>query len=121
MYGLPEMFDASFFVGRTLQNVVFSQCMVELIFDGKVAIGIQSSYELQIADGTGYVKRNRVEEPIHSSRLMQLLGARVASVRAERDGTLTLDFEHGSVFRCFDDSPNYESYSIGHGEEETYV
>jgi hypothetical protein len=121
MYGLPEDFDGSFFVGHSLQTVVFSQCMLELIFDENVSIGVQSSYECRLTGDEGYVEAERLEVPIASSRLMQLLGRKVVRVEAERQGTLTLHFEGDHVFRCFDDCSGYESYSIGHGKEEIFV
>ena len=52
---------------------------------------------------------------------MQLVGCKVASVTAEQQGTLTLRFEGGHVFRCFDDQPDYECYRIAHGNDEIYV
>lgn len=121
MYGLPEDFTGSFFVGREVRSIVFSMNMIELIFDGEVSIGLQSAYELRLGDDDQYVEAHRVETQIESSRLMQLAGKKVASVDAQRDGTLTLRFEQGEMFRCFDDAVGYESYSIGHGKDETIV
>jgi len=121
MYGLPEDFDGSFSVGRLLGTVAFSQNMVQLIFDEDVSIGVQSSYECRLVGAEEYVEAQRIEAPIASSRLMQLLGRKVTSVRGEQQGTLTLQFEGGHVFRCFDDLPNYESYSITHGKREIFV
>lgn len=121
MYGLPEHFDGLFFVGCEVQMVAFAPNMVQVIFDKEIAIGIHSSYELRLVGDKEYVEAQRVEVPIASSRLMQLLGHKVATVQAEREGTLTLCFDGGHVFRCFDDLPNYESYSITHGKDEIFI
>jgi hypothetical protein len=121
MYGLAEDFDGSFFVGRLLRTVAFSRRTLDLIFDENVSIGLESSYECRLVGDEGYVEKERLEAPIASSRLMQLLGRKVLSVDTEREGTLTLHFEGGHVFRCFDDDPNYESYTISHGNDEIYV
>jgi hypothetical protein len=121
MYGLPEDFDGSFFVGRSVRTIAFSGCMTELIFDGDVAIGLLATYECHFAGDDKYVELRRIDAPVTSSRLMQLVGRKVVSVDAEKKGTLTLHFEGGHIFRCFDDACGYESYSIGHGSEEIIV
>jgi hypothetical protein len=43
MYGLPQHFDASVFVGRTLDHVPFTANTVHFAFDGDVAIKLFSS------------------------------------------------------------------------------
>ena len=59
---------------------------------------------------------------VTSSRLMQLLGHEVVSVDTEKEGgTLTLHFNGGHTFRCFDDANGYESYTIGCGDKEIIV
>ena len=121
MYGLPEDFDGSFFVGRSVWTVAFSGCMTELIFDGDVAIGLLASYECHFVGDNKYVELRRIDTAVTSSRLMQLLGHKVVSVDAERQGTLSLHFENGHVFRCFDNACGYESYSIRHGNERIIV
>ena len=121
MYGLPEDFDGSFLVGRSVRTVAFSPCMTELIFDGDVSIGLLASYECHFAGDEKHVELRRVDVPVASSRLMQLLGHTVMSVDVERQGTLTLHFDGGHIFRCLDDACGYESYSIGYGKERIIV
>ena len=117
MYGLPEGFDGSFFVRRVLELVSYTSNTLFLAFDNDVAITIESSYEYTINEL--HVERQAI--PVASSALMQLIGHSVESVEAERDGTLTLQFDEGHVLRCFDDLPNYESYSIARGNDRIFV
>jgi len=119
MYGLPEDFDGSFFVGRLLEVVSYTTNSVFLGFDNGVSITIESSFEYRSAINEAHVERHRV--PVRSSSVMQLVGHSVEAVEAEREGTLTLRFKGGHVFRCFDDQPNYESYRIAHGNDEIFV
>ncbi|HEV3416975.1 MAG TPA: hypothetical protein VG056_09190, partial [Pirellulales bacterium] len=56
MYGLPKDFDGSFFVGRFVRTIAFSQAMTQLIFDGDTSIGVMSSYECRIAGNEKYVE-----------------------------------------------------------------
>lgn len=119
MYGLPEDFDGSFFVGRVLEYVTFSANSVALVFDSAVCLTIESSFEYQPSGKNVQVERQCV--PADSSTVMQLIGRSVEAVEFERAGTLTLHFVGGQVFRCFDDQAHYESYRIAHGNDETFV
>lgn len=120
MYGLPEDFDASFFVGLELGYVTYSVNTVCLIFGKDVSISIESSFQHQATPNEADAEIQHV--PITTcSDLMQLLGRSVEAVNANADGTLTLTFSGGHVFRCFDDASGYESYSIEHGGERIIV
>jgi hypothetical protein len=119
MYGLPEDFDGAFFVGRSLELVCFSENQVSLRFGGDISITIESSFSHQqdSSESSGQV----VNVPVSESDLMQLLGQSVAEVSASRDGTLVLTFTNGHVFKCFDDSRQFESYHIKRGAIEIHV
>lgn len=119
MYGLPEDFDGAFFVGCTLELVCFSENQVSLRFDGDLSVTIESSfsYQKEPSESSGQV----VKVPTSESDLMQLIGHSVAEVSASRDGTLILTFTNRHVFRCFDDSSQFESYHIKRGTIEIHV
>ena len=120
MYGLPKDFDGSIFVGKTVVLVSFSVNTIHITFEGDVSITLQSSFEYRdSAQQTDDVCTQQV--PVKESRLMQLAGRIVERVETNTDGTLTLHISGGHLLRCFDDSPNYESYSITHGKDEIYV
>jgi hypothetical protein len=109
MYGLPEDFDASVFVGRELQQVSFTANTISLVFDGDVAIAVESTIVLQLGS---VAAPERQTPPVTSSRLMALAGLTVQSARSDRDGTLALDFGGGRSLTLLDDSSQYESYQI---------
>jgi hypothetical protein len=109
MYGLPADFDASIFIGRELVQVSFTTNTVHLVFDGDIAITVESSFVLQHSPGTEAVKQ---APPVESSSLMALVGRQVRSAHADTDGTLTLRFDGGGTLACLDDSKDYESYHI---------
>lgn len=121
MYGLPVGFDGSFLIGRSVRTVAFSASMTELVFDENVSIGLFASYEYRLLGDGEFVELRRVDVPVTKSRLMQLLGHTVVAVDVEGEGTLTLHFDSGHVFRCFDDACGYESYTIGHGDGQIIV
>ena len=107
MYGLPDDFDGSVFVGRELEEVSFTVNTVHLAFEGEMSITITSRFFLQLGG-------DRVEQavPVKSSSLMALLGRSVRLVNASPDGTLRLQFDSGDAVTCVDDSKMYESYQI---------
>lgn len=119
MYGLPSGFDASRFVGRTLEQVSFSVNTVHLSFDEAVCITIESSFTH--TTGRGMSQADRKNVPVSESRLMHLLGESIESAEAAINGTLTLRFTNGQVFECYDDTPMYESYRMRFGDEEIVV
>jgi len=119
MYGLPEDFDGSFFIGRVLEAVSYTSNSLVLGFDNGVSITIESTFEYRAAVNEAHVERQRV--PVASSAVMQLLGHSVEAVEAVSEGTLTLRFNGGHVFMCFDDQPDYESYRIAKGSDEIFV
>lgn len=118
MYGLPEDFDVSIFVGRELVQVSFTTNTVHLAFGGDVAITTETSFVLRLS---GWTEEARQELPVESSNLMALIGHRVRLANAATDGTLTLHFEGGGILTFVDDSKEYESYHIHTPDREIVV
>ena len=119
MNGLPEDFDASGFVGQAVEQVSFSANTIYLSFEEDYTITVESSYEHEVVRGSSEPVRSTV--PVVESRLMKLIGQSVTVATVERPGTLVLEFEDGQIFRCFDDSPMYESYHINCDGREIIV
>ena len=118
MYGLPETFDGSFFIGCRLEIISFTETTICLGFGNNISVTVSSSFQHCIPNE----KDPEIQQvPLSSSHLMQLVGQSVEAVNAEQQGTLTLRFNEGHIFRCFDDTGNYECYQITHGNEEIYV
>ncbi len=121
MYRLPKGFDGSFLVGRTLERVSFSENTVSFGFDENVAITVTSSLKHELLSDSVHTDSEVQSVPLSHSRLMQLTGRSLTIVKGEEDGTLILSFDNGQVLALFDDTPNYESYSIKSGECEIIV
>lgn len=119
MYGLPAGFDASRFVGRTLEQVSFTANTVNLIFDQNVSLTLESNYEHILLDERHSSAIANI--PVAESQLMQLLGEPIRMASASADGTLILSFANGHSLKCYDDSSEYESYKISFGDEEIVV
>ena len=119
MYGLPKDFDGAFLHNSRLEVVSFSENTVFFGFDKNVSITVNSSlrHRRKLGDENATVQR----VPLLESRLMELLGHLVTHVQADANGTLTAIFENGHMLEVFDDSTNYESYTINDGEHEIFV
>ncbi len=117
MYGLPTGFNATKFVGRTLDEVAFTVNSICFSFDEEVAITVESSLEHCDPDGRVY----RATPPVSDSCLMRLVGAVVRSADASTDGTLILQFGDGQTLTCYDDLVAYECYHIWFGNEQIIV
>jgi hypothetical protein len=119
MYKLPKDFGLGFVVGRTLENVSFSENTVFFGFGDHVSITAFSSLQHEFLAGAAQPNKQCV--PLNESRLMQLPGHSVVKASGDDEGTLTLVFDNGHILRVFKDDPHYECYSINDGKKEIYV
>jgi Family of unknown function (DUF6188) len=119
MYGLPDDFDAGAFVGRTLEQVCFTENQVTLHFDCVVDITVESAFVH--GDRKSESSHPVIRMPVHESGLMRLLGSSIIESSGNQDGTLMLAFDNGDLVKILDDAPNYESYQIRIGDRVIIV
>ena len=119
MYGLPKDFNGDFFVGRTLEAVMFTENTVHLAFDNDVSVTIESSLQ-HVTSQAGELSDPQAV-PLRHSRLMELTGHRVLNAADAGSGTLRLQFDNDHVVNIFDDTESYESYSISHNGTAIFV
>lgn len=118
MYGLPKEVDLTFLEKQTLVQVCFGSNQVILNFHENVSISIESSFLC----GEGEVAMFTYETPTEAApALLKFLHADVTTALGEVDGTLTLRFNNGGVLKILDDSKQYESYMIVHGDRTIIV
>ena len=118
MYGLPDDFDASIFVGRELEQVCFWAYSIHLVFDRDVSVTLESSFSFRSTPDKELVDESI---PVRSSDLMILIGRKVEHAWAERNGTLNLSFAGGATLVCLDETKQYESYRIRIADKEIIV
>jgi hypothetical protein len=118
MYGLPKDFDPQYFVARALKMLCFNANQIYLHFDERVTITLEGKYSLSGEAGDPIEIR---DVPNSESRLFALIEKRVVSAGVEGGSTLVLAFETGAVFRCYDDSSQYESYQLSRGDDVIIV
>jgi len=113
MYGLPRDLDLSFFLEKTLLQVCVGANELILNFHDRVSITVMSSIGLALSNG---VHRKYESFPEAAGIVVGLLDQTIASATAGDDGTLSLQFHGGGQVDIYDDSKQYESYTITSGD-----
>ena len=109
MYGLPSGTNLDFIKGATLVQACFGPHDLILNFHETVTISIWSSVAVGPV-GTDLHRHTRFDEI--SQAILSLLNRTVLNVGWTPNGTLSLTFEGGDLLEIYDDSANFESYSI---------
>jgi hypothetical protein len=114
MYGVPANLDLTQFIDATLEQVCIGQFQVQFHFHPVGSIGVEGDWKLQGPDGS-IVDQNQENENREVFRLHQLLGKRVVRTSVDPPRSLTLHFELGHELWVFDNSEQFESFSIQPG------
>jgi hypothetical protein len=114
MYGLPKHIELGFLLKKELQSVSFGLHEVILCFNDYLTINVTSECTYQSKAG----EIVKIDSYIASATLIcTLISQSIAEARGEEDGTLTLQFTNGDMLTIYDDSNQYESYQIKHGDK----
>lgn len=113
MHGLPNNLDLSFFVGKELIQACFGEHNLVLHFAGEISVGVTS--EVGVGSPGGACETAE-DFRLLAAPILALLGQSVVAARREGEGTLCLRFAGRVELTLFDDSDEYESYWIRHGE-----
>lgn len=109
MYGLKSDPKIDALKGQSLVQVCFGENDLFLNFSGEISIGVYSSIGFG-SDSKSLVKYEAFSAV--SKDLLELLAAEVADVSWKADGTITLVFQGGKMVEVYDDSEQFESYTI---------
>lgn len=111
MYGIPDNFDPSFFVGATPDSISFGSCVINLhLSDPTIQVRIMGSYDHAGPDDAWLDKVH--ELPVAESRLMRIAGKQITAAVVESAQALVLTFADGQLLRILDDSEGYESFLV---------
>lgn len=109
MYGLPEDVDLSFLLNSQLLKLRRYEWNLILEFDAPVEINIESRALFSHAGNVSEWVCGCSEKEVVSNAMV---GATIVSFSATRSGTLEIDFSNGSKLSVFDNSKEFESYTI---------
>jgi hypothetical protein len=114
VYGVPQDLDLSRFVGATLIQVCLGEYQVQFRFAPTLEIGVEGHWELR--DGAGLmVDRAEPYTEREAYRVHRLLGQTVEGTDLDAPRSFALRFSGGEELRIFDNSDQYESFSIQPG------
>ena len=109
MYGLPPVMDLNFLTGKKLIQVCFGANDLILRFTDDISIAVFSS--IGIGKDKGKIARH-INFGEAALEILGLLDRVVARVEWTTEGTVTLTAEDETLLQIFDDSEQFESYTI---------
>ncbi|WP_263352641.1 hypothetical protein [Acidicapsa acidisoli] len=120
MHGLSPDTDVSFFVGQTLIQACFGPHDLILNFQGDTLATVSIWSSIGCVDGDGACKKSE-DFREEADFLLKLLNVAIVSSQMSAGSVLCLGFENGTQLEIYDDSDQYESYSIHYAGKSTYV
>ena len=115
MYGVPKDLDLSGFVGATLIQVCLGESQIQFHFHPKGSFLVEGSWELVDTAGNP-VDKVQDHSDRDEYRVHRLLGQAVIAWAIDSPSSLSLTFRNGLTLRLYDDSEQYESFSIQPGD-----
>ena len=126
MYGVPKNLDLSRFEGALLTQICIGEFQVQFHFQQvasnlhqSASISVEGKWEVRNSAGS-FVDGMEIREQSISQReglyAHCLLGSTVTGYRVDPPESLTLQFSSGHTLTVFDDSRQYESFSIQPGD-----
>jgi len=114
MYGVPADIPLEPLVGQEVNTfrVGLHQMWIDFLPDGQISI--EGSWELHDAGGNLVDRLDRSQD-VHSResfQLHRLLGAKVTHFTVNPPTSFTVFLDSGLAFTVFDDSDQYESFSV---------
>ena len=120
MYGVPADLDLTGFHGARLFQIAVAEHNLHFNFQEADAVPlryilVEGGWELRTADGE-IVDQRQEHATREVYRIHQLLGRAVVDSSIDPPRSFALRFDSGLELRVFDDSEQYESFSIQPGD-----
>ena len=115
MYAVPTDLDISRFTNSVLIQLCLGQHEVQFHFHPFGSISVEAKWELRDASGTVVDRMDR-EGRSNAIQAHRLLGKHVSGATLDAPRSFSLAFEGGDVLTIYDDSREYESFSIQPGD-----
>jgi len=115
MYGVPPDLNLERFLGATLTRLGLGEFQIDFQFHPEGEITVEGRWELR--DQTGrLVDEAQPTRQRDTYRVHRLLGQKVTRTSVNAPSSITLQFESGDRLEVFDDSTQYESFTIQPGD-----
>ena len=116
MHGVPADLDLSKFKAATLIQIAIGEHQVQFHFHPKCSISVEGKWELRDSSGSLVDEARDTNAERDAYRLHVILGKTVGSFSVSAPRSFSLHFESGHALTVFDDSKQYESFSIQPGD-----
>lgn len=114
MYRLKSTTDISFLLGVCFEQLCVSSGALTINGDNRISIKIFGSFAVSTS-GKAYIRYNgAIDDAV---ALLPLIGSSVVAAEATIEGGLQIKFSSGAILVIFDDSDQFESFTIEQGEK----
>ena len=121
MYGVPADLNLSRLVGQEFNYIGLGRFQLQFHISSLMHICVEGRWELKDIEGN-IVDRNCEHIDRGSYRLHRIIDVPIANVLIRPPESFSIHFESGHVLTVWDDTPQYESFSIHfYGEPPLYV
>jgi hypothetical protein len=121
MYGVPSDLPLKAFVGGELNQIALGRFQTQLHCSGTGSIYVEGRWELRGADGSlvdGWIEHEKRD----AYRLHTIIDVPIVGFEIDPPRSFTILFESGHRLTVFDESPQYEAFSIHlEGQPPIYV
>ena len=111
MRGVPPDLPLDPFIGRECNQVALGRFQIQFHFSGTGSISVESRWELRDLTGN-LIDRAQEHAERAPYRIHEILDVPVVRFAIDPPLSLTLFFESGHALTIFDDSDQYESFSV---------
>jgi hypothetical protein len=116
MYGVPKELNLKRFHGATLSQICIGEFQQQFHFlDPELIISVEGDWQIKDAAGA-IIDRNMENDHRDAYRAHGLLGRILVAHEVNAPKSFTLRFDNGWLLVVFDNSPQYESFSIQPGD-----
>ena len=116
MYGVPADLDLSKFKAATLIQICIGEHQIQFHFHPEGSISVEGRWELRDSTGALVDASTDTDAERDALRVHVILGKIVESYSISAPDSFALRFESGHSLAVFDDSKQYESFSIQPGD-----
>jgi hypothetical protein len=120
MYGIPADLPLHRFVGHGLNQIALGRFQAQLHFAGAGSISVEGRWELRDPSGE-LIDRWEENATRDCYRIHRLLDLLVAGFEIDAPASFTLVFEPSYRLTIFDDTEQYESFSVHIDGSDIYV
>lgn len=111
MYGVPSDLPLDRFVGKDCTMIAISPFQIDFTFQEAGIISVFGRWELRDRSGR-LIDQEYEPDDRDCYRVHRIFGSSVVRYELDAPASFTLHFENGYSLTIFDDSEQYESFSI---------